>query len=146
MEQGIGLGASARVRRGFNRAGVALAALVAIIGLCAAFWGAVDKLDREYAFRVQAECLKPKLDKLYSTLPKGFALEQIRTSEHGCPGPESVTTHFLVDAIAALSWSEQRQNILFSYAPAVGLALVLSFAAWILLAGLGWVLSGFFND
>lgn len=84
MEQGIGLGASARVRRGFNRAGVALAALVAVIGLCAALWDAVDKLDREYAFRIQAECLKPKLDKLYSTLPKGFALEQIRTSEHGC--------------------------------------------------------------
>lgn len=146
MEQKVGLGASARVRRGLNRAGVAIAALMLFIGLCGVLWGAVDKIDREYAFRAQAECLKPKLDKLYSTLPKGFVLEQVRAAEYGCPGPEAVTSHFIVDMIAATSWGEQRQNILVSYLPAAGLALAASVASWLLFAGLGWVLSGFFKD
>lgn len=140
------LGTSGRVRRGFNRLGVGVAALVLVGGLCGVAWSASAKIDQEYAIRQQALCLKPHTDKLAATLPKGFVLDPVNTANYRCFGPEASIPHFIVDMVADTKWEDQRKNILLSYLPSAGVVGLLAAIAWALFSGVGWIFSGFFRD
>jgi len=142
----MGLGASARVRRGFNRAGAALGAAVAVVGLSVVLWTTYEAVEREYQFRIQVSCLKPKLDELAKTLPKDFVFDRIKTMDHGCFGPEATTSHFMVDTISATPWATQRWNIIVGYMPAAVIVAILAATTWLFFIGTGWVFSGFFRD
>lgn len=147
MEQGIGLGASARVRRGFNRAGALVAALTLLVGAFYGFLAVTSAWSAEEDRYKEAICYTPTLKAIRDEGAKGgFNPNTYRVFNEGCGYYLRNATVSDVQAVLD-GWPASRYS---AVATAIGWAVLASVIAalslWALIAGVGWAFSGFFRD
>lgn len=139
------LGASARVRRGFVRAGLLLGIAAGIATWFFVLHDTGRRLDRLERQERQVTCLTPYVADLKAKNPKGYGNEIIDTARAGCPGHFDRVTAGNVEQ--GKSRIEEARDLLaaarsYVWAEALFAMLVL----WGATAAAGWAISGFFRD
>jgi hypothetical protein len=141
---------SARIRRGFSRIGVALAAVFTIVTVSGGTAITVDhwrQLDREYE---QVQCVAAwkenhtaEVAQVIPPPPPGFT---ILTSSIGCPGPKYEVAFQEAARLVSEGSSAPRLKALGSTALGTVAIAAIAVLIWLAFNGLGWVLAGFAKD
>lgn len=141
------LSGGARLQRGFRRAGLVVAAPIAVLGTIGCFVWGINEAIMQGQRQEQALCIMEKLRAGRPLTYTSYSVppQEVRLRDSGCLGPLYSEPVSMIEA-----YSKARPDYATAFAgPALGggaASVVLAALIYAVFAAFGWVLAGFSRD